>query len=495
MNKVHKNRGSCLAGIDTSMECARTPAVGTTDTPWALVVPPLCLALVVIWQRRGGTAQAPALDLSTDEVDEICNAWRPAPLVCEQDLRGTVPRREAVVTEQRGVFATVDGVACVTFACFDFLHMHGDARILRACEAAILKYGVGSCGPRGFYGTADVHLALERELAAFTGAEAGVVYSYDAAVAASILPAFVKPGDLVVCDEGVAFAVQAGVRASRAHVYEFRHNDVRDLADILSVIEEADRWRPWRALNRRFIVVEGLYANSGLVCPLAAVVALAQAHRFRVFLEESMSFGVLGASGRGACEHHGVAIADVAIVSASMSTALASVGGFAVSDRAIASRQRLSSTGYCFSASLPQFNAVAGSAALATLLAEPERVATLRANAEALHALLEDMCANMDEECADALCLLGDAISPVKHLHLVWGGAGRAEDEARLQRLCDAVLESARMVLVVADYSPLQRRAPRASIRIAVSAGHTREMLEHLVAALAHAVGACGQTR
>lgn len=30
-----------------------------------------------------------------------------------------------------------------------------------ACRATIDKYGVGSCGPRGFYGTIDVHLQLE----------------------------------------------------------------------------------------------------------------------------------------------------------------------------------------------------------------------------------------------------------------------------------------------------------------------------------------------
>lgn len=31
----------------------------------------------------------------------------------------------------------------------------------RQCAATIEKYGVGSCGPRAFYGTIDVHLTLE----------------------------------------------------------------------------------------------------------------------------------------------------------------------------------------------------------------------------------------------------------------------------------------------------------------------------------------------
>jgi hypothetical protein len=32
------------------------------------------------------------------------------------------------------------------------------------CSQTIEKYGVGSCGPRGFYGTIDVHLDLEVSL-------------------------------------------------------------------------------------------------------------------------------------------------------------------------------------------------------------------------------------------------------------------------------------------------------------------------------------------
>ena len=32
------------------------------------------------------------------------------------------------------------------------------------CKATVAKYGVGACGPRGFYGTIDVHLNLEVNL-------------------------------------------------------------------------------------------------------------------------------------------------------------------------------------------------------------------------------------------------------------------------------------------------------------------------------------------
>ena len=39
------------------------------------------------------------------------------------------------------------------------------------CHNTIKKYGLGACGPRGFYGTIDVHLELEERLARFMGTQ------------------------------------------------------------------------------------------------------------------------------------------------------------------------------------------------------------------------------------------------------------------------------------------------------------------------------------
>lgn len=289
------------------------------------------------------------------------------------------------------------------FASLNFLNMLGQQSIVDSTERAIKKYGVGSCGPRGFYGTADVHLDLEAALARFMQTEAAIIYSYDAVVASSILAAFLKPSDFVLCDEACSYGVLAGLQSARSCVKFFGHNDMHDLEQLLKIATAPRSWRPWRALQRRFIVVEGLYQNTGMLSPLRDVVELAERFKCRVFVEESMSFGVLGATGRGACEHHGIASTAPTLICASMSASLASIGGFAVSGRAVAARQRLSSAGYCFSASLPQMHAVAASEALNILQSAPEQVHTLRLNAETMHALLLEMCENMPEAAPEAL--------------------------------------------------------------------------------------------
>jgi serine palmitoyltransferase len=54
------------------------------------------------------------------------------------------------------------------------------------------------------------------------------------------------------------------------------------------------------------IVVEGVYANSGDVAPLQQLYSLKEAYRYRLCVEESHAFGVLGQQGRGACEAAGL---------------------------------------------------------------------------------------------------------------------------------------------------------------------------------------------
>lgn len=95
------------------------------------------------------------------------------------------------------------------------------------------------------------------------------------------------------------------------------------------------------------------------------MLALKDKYRYRLLVDETYSFGVLGARGRGACEHFGLRPQeDVDIVVASMSSALGTVGGFCAASHVIVDHQRLSGAGYCFSASLPPFLASAGIAVL-----------------------------------------------------------------------------------------------------------------------------------
>lgn len=61
---------------------------------------------------------------------------------------------------QRGVRAPPSMQSVVNPFSFIF-RKNTDVELQAACQETVKKYGIGSCGPRGFYGTIDVHLTLE----------------------------------------------------------------------------------------------------------------------------------------------------------------------------------------------------------------------------------------------------------------------------------------------------------------------------------------------
>lgn len=105
-------------------------------------------------------------------------------------------------------------------------------------------------------------------------------------------------------DEYASFHIQKGIDASRSKAFYFKHNDVNDLERLLKQQDAIDRKNPKKAAKiRRFIIVEGIYANTGEMCPLREIIELRQRYKLRLILDESISFGSLGKNGRGILEH------------------------------------------------------------------------------------------------------------------------------------------------------------------------------------------------
>ena len=61
-------------------------------------------------------------------------------------------------------------------------------------------------------------------------------------------------------------------------------------------------------IRRKFLVVEGIYFNTGEMCPMERMVELKRKYKLRLFIDESISFGTLGDHGRGITEHKNISV-------------------------------------------------------------------------------------------------------------------------------------------------------------------------------------------
>ncbi|XP_073848740.1 serine palmitoyltransferase subunit I [Musca autumnalis] len=438
------------------------------NTPLYAIVLEAFLLLSVIWlllYKRNGRHR-----FTKEEEDDIIDKYEPEPLVAD-----TVPNhpllRTRLVQSKVGKRIVVDGNDCLNLASHNYLGLLEDNQILEDACKSLRKYGVGSCGPRGFYGTMDVHLDLEERLAKFMEMEEALVYSYGFSTIASAIPAYSKRGDVIFVDEAVNFAIQKGLDASRSTIYFFKHNDMSDLERLLKEQAVRDDKNPKKAAKtRRFLVAEGIYMNTGEMCPLAELVALRAKYKLRFFLDESLTFGVLGKNGRGLTEHLNVDRTEVDLISSGMEWAVASIGGFCVGSHFIVEHQRLSGLGYCFSASLPPLLAQAAISALNRFESEPQIFEELQQKTSALHKKFSKF---------SKLQLRGDELSPVKHLYISKPLENNEEERKLLTKIADTCISRGVAVIEACYLYNLEKQCIRPSIRIASNRLLSSNEIEH----------------
>jgi 8-amino-7-oxononanoate synthase len=164
---------------------------------------------------------------------------------------------------------------------------------------------LGSTGSRLLDGNSAYAEELEREIAHFHNAPAGLLVNsgFDANV--GIFSCLPQPGDVVIYDELIHASVHDGIKASRAaSTLSFAHNSVSDLAIVLGeLMRKSSGRRPFNV----FVAVESVYSMDGDLSPLREIVELLE-QRFpnrnaHLIVDEAHATALYGEKGRGrVCE-------------------------------------------------------------------------------------------------------------------------------------------------------------------------------------------------
>lgn len=279
-----------------------------------------------------------------------------------------------------------NGRTVTNLASYNFYNFVSNELLKERAIQTLRTYGVGPCGPPGFYGTQDVHMKIEADIAAFLGTTACIIYAQAFSTISSVIPAFSKRGDVIVADKAVNYSIRKGLQISRSMVRWYEHNDMEDLQRVLTKVTKEQSKKP---LTRRFIVTEGVFENVGDMVDLPKIIELKHKFKFRLILDETWSFGVLGRTGRGLSEHQHIDAAEVDMIVGSMAGPLCAAGGFCAGSDEIVEHQRLSAASYTFSAALPAMSATTASETLLILQTQPDLLNGLRENIKAMWTQLD----------------------------------------------------------------------------------------------------------
>lgn len=221
------------------------------------------------------------------------------------------------------------------FSNFDVFNLGG--RYKDVIKQTILEYGVGSCGPRGFYGTIDAHLELEEKLASIFGKESAILYSNYFNCVQSVISSFCKSRNNIFIDKNASEAIKRGLELSRSKAYYFE-----SLEDLEMQLAEP--------ITDKYVVCERMGTNTGKLLNLEKLLELKERYRFRIILDESYTIPFLYQEPEDKELYN-----SVELIIGSLSHGYPTNGGFCIGCKEAIDYQRLAGASYVFSASLPAF--------------------------------------------------------------------------------------------------------------------------------------------
>ncbi len=273
-----------------------------------------------------------------------------------------------------GAVTRIEGREYINFSSYNYLGLSGHPAISKAAKDAIDRYGTSASASRLVAGERPIQRELEETLAELYEVEDCVVFVSGHATNVFTIATLFGPKDLIIHDSLIHNSVLEGIRLAGSTRRSFPHNDTQALDAILAEIRGQ--------FERALIVVEGHYSMDGDLPDLPALIDIKRRYGCFLMVDEAHSLGVIGATGKGIREHHGVAGKDVDIWMGTLSKTLAGCGGYIAGERALVELLKYNAPGFVYSVGIAPPLAAASLAALKIMQKEPERVARLHENAQ-----------------------------------------------------------------------------------------------------------------
>ncbi|MER6916998.1 8-amino-7-oxononanoate synthase [Streptomyces sp. NPDC000594] len=258
----------------------------------------------------------------------------------------------------------------------DYLGLARDPAVTGAAADAARRWGAGATGSRLVSGSTALHAALERELAAFCGFEAALVFSSGYAANLAAVTALTGRDSLLVSDAANHASIVDGCRLSRARTVITPHADVDAVREALNGAGPTER---------SLVVSDAVFSVDGDAAPLADLARICRARGAALLVDDAHGLGVLGDGGRGALWATGLAGQPGVVATVTLSKALGSQGGAVLGPARVIDHLVNTARSFVFDTGLAPAATGAALAALERLRARPELAGRVRAHALALH--------------------------------------------------------------------------------------------------------------
>ena len=371
---------------------------------------------------------------------------------------GLYKEERIIVTPQSSGIKLNTGKNVVNFCANNYLGLADNPELIEAAKAAMDTHGYGMSSVRFICGTQDLHKQLEKAIADYFGTEDTILYAACFDANGGVFEPLLTEQDAIISDALNHASIIDGVRLCKAQRYRYANANMEDLEEQLKKAQ---------AQRFRLIVTDGVFSMDGNVAPMDKIYELAQKYNAMVMVDESHSAGVVGKTGRGVTEQYALR-GKIEIITGTLGKAFGgAVGGFTTGKKEIIAMLRQRSRPYLFSNSIPPMIAAAAIRMFKMITESNELQDRLHANTEYFVGQMK--AAGFDiKPTQSAIC------------------AVMLYDAKLAQEVATKLLDEG--LYVTGFFYPVVPQG-QARIRVQVSAAHTREQLDHCVAAFKKVLG------
>ncbi len=359
-------------------------------------------------------------------------------------------RDRRVVASAQGPHIRERGRNLANFASNDYLGLANHPEVRAAATRAIEAYGVGAGASPLVVGHSTLHDEAESAFARFIGAPRALLFGSGYAANLGILAALGNREADIFADRLNHACLNDGALLARATLRRYPHGSLDRLASMLAA----------STARTKIIATDAVFSMDGDVADVAGLARLAEEHDAWLVVDDAHGIGVLG-GGRGTLAELRVRSPRL-ICMATLGKALGGYGAFVTAEADVIEWLLQRARTYVFSTALPPAMAAAAMAALAIIEREPERVQSLHANIDAFRTGCAAAGIDTPSRTAIHPVIVGESQAAVALAHAL-GDRGHWVPAIRPPTVPEGT----------------------ARLRVSLSAAHSRQDIDRLVADLA----------
>jgi glycine C-acetyltransferase len=366
--------------------------------------------------------------------------------------QGLYKTERVITTPQSAQIRTDDGREVLNFCANNYLGLADHPDIIAAAKHALDTHGFGLASVRFICGTQDLHKQLEATISRFFGTDDTILYTSCFDANGGLFETILSDEDAVISDALNHASIIDGIRLCKAERRRYANSDMAELEKHL--VETQGK-------RTRLIATDGVFSMDGYIAKLDEIVALKKKYNALLMVDDSHATGFVGPTGRGSAELHGV-MNEVDVFTSTLGKALGGgSGGFTTGRKEIIDLLRQRSRPYLFSNTLPP-----------PLVAASIKVFEMLSSSTALRDKVNDNALYFRKRMSDAGFDIRPGTHPIAPVMLY--------DAKLAQAFAKELLDEG--IYVIGFFYPVVPQG-QARIRTQMSAAHTHEQIDRVVAA------------